>query len=334
MSSIPRVNLKLTFAALLAVASFMVHPPLDVSAKTKKAKYGTIKILTAPDGLLLIVDGKPHGETSLDYRAIDVEPGVHSVSIKLPNGEFWTRDIEVPAGRVKCVVINYRPLPPRPKSPCPFPVNISAPKQVNEGEIITYTADVAYSGDAALRYNWKVSPSSARIISGLGSPTLSVDSTGLGGQRIVATLTADDGSSDPTCAQSAQAVSIIAALEKRVIVAQEFDECNSCSYDDQKARLDHLAVELQNDPATRAYILAYGGRMSPLGQVEKLMSRARDYLITQRGIDASRLVVVNGGFREEDSVELWIVPGGAAAPQATPTVQAGDVKAAPARRRH
>src|SRR5215213_4468699 len=99
MSSIPRVNVKLTFAALLAVAFFMVHPPVDVSAKTKKAKYGTIKILTAPGGLLVIVDGKSHGETTIDYRAIDVEPGVHSVSIKLPNGQLWTRDIEVPAGR-------------------------------------------------------------------------------------------------------------------------------------------------------------------------------------------------------------------------------------------
>ena len=76
-----------------------------------------------------------------------------------------------------------------------------------------------------------------------------------------------------------------------VIVAREFDECNNCSYDDQKARLDNLAVELQNDPTTRAYIIAYGGRMSPLGQVEKLMSRARDYLVAQRGIDASRFTL-------------------------------------------
>ena len=325
-------NLKVAFAVLLALTFFMVHPASSVFAKTKKAKYGTIKILSTPGGLLLTIDGKPRGETTTSYREFELEPGVHHVSITLPNGKYWTREIEVPAGRIKCVVVNYRPLPPLPKSPCPFPVNISAPKQVNEGEIITYTADVAYSGNAALRYNWKVSPSSARIISGLGSPTLTVDSTGLGGRRIIATLTADDGSSDPACAQSAQAVSLIAALEKRVIVAQEFDECNSCSYDDQKARLDNLAVELQNDPSTRAYILAYGGRMSPLGQVEKLMSRARDYLITQRGIDASRLVVVNGGFREEDSVELWIVPSGAAAPRATPTVQAGDVKS-PVRRR-
>jgi hypothetical protein len=325
MLSTHRLILKFAFAVLLTLTFCAVHPSSSVSAKTKKANYGTIKILTAPGGLFLVIDGKPRGETTTSYREFELEPGLHNVSITLPNGKPWARDIEVPAGRIKCVVVNYRPLPPLPKSPCPFPVNISAASQVNEGEIITYTADVAYSGNAALRYNWKVSPSSARIISGLGSPALSVDSTGLGGQRIIATLTADDGSSDPTCAQSAQAVSIITALEKRVIVAQEFDECNSCSYDDQKARLDNLAVELQNDPTTRAYILTYGGRMSPLGQVEKLMSRARDYIITQRGTDASRLVVVNGGFREEDSVELWVVPSGAAAPQATPTVQAGEV---------
>jgi len=203
-------------------------------------------------------------------------------------------------------------------------VNISAPTQVTDGEIITYTADVAYTGNTELRYTWKVTPSSARIISGVGTPTLNVDSTGLGGQRITATLTADDGSSDPACAQSAQAVSIIAPIEKKMIVAQEFDECNSCSNNDQKARLDNLGVELQNDPSTRAYIIAYSGRMSALGQVEKLMSRAREYLVSHRGIDASRLTVVNGGFREEDSVELWLVPSGAAAPQATPTVQMGD----------
>jgi hypothetical protein len=328
------VSLQFVFAALLAFSFFAVHPA-SVSAKTKKAKYATIKILSTPGNLALAIDGKPEGVTLTEYRSFDLEPGIHNIQITLPNGSFWIREIELPAGRVKCVVVNYRPLPPLPKVPCPFPVNISAPKQVTDGEIITYTADVAYSGTNSLRYNWKVTPSSARIISGQGSPTLTVDSSGLGSQRITAMLTADDGSSYPECSQTVQAVSAIAPLEKKIIVAREFDECNSCSFDDQKARLDNLAVELQNDPSTRGYIIAYGGRMSPLGQVEKLMNRSRDYLITQRGIDASRIVVVNGGFREEDSVELWLVPSGAAAPTPTPTVQAGDVNPGkPARRKN
>ena len=329
----PGGKLKFAFAALLALIFLGVHPAFEVSAKTKKAKYGIIKILTTPGGLLLVIDGKPRGETLTEYRAFDLEPGMHNVEIRLPNGQFWKREIEVPAGRVKCVVVNYRPLPPVAKSPCPFPVNISAPDQVTDGEIITYTADASYGGTATLKYNWKVIPSSARIISGQGTPNLNVDSTGLGGQKIVATLTADDGSSDPACAQSAQAVSIVTRLPKRVIVAHEFDECDNCSYDDQKARLDNLAIELQNDPSTRAYIIAYGGRTGPLNQVEVLMSRAREYLITQRGIDAARFEVVNGGFREENSVELWIVPSGAAPPKPSPTVQAKDLKPAPARRK-
>lgn len=324
-------NFRFALGLLLALPFILGSSSSDAFAKTKKANYGIIKILTTPGGLLLTIDGQPRGETLTDYRSFELEPGTHNVVVKLPNGSLWARDIEVPAGRIKCVVVNYRPLPPPPKSPCPFPVNISAPKTVGEGEIITYTADVAYGGTSTLNYHWTVSPSSARIMTGAGSPTITVDSTGLGNQRLTATLLVDDGSADPLCRQNAQAVSMIAPEQKKIIVAREFDECNNCTFDDQKARLDNLAVELQNDPSTKGYIIAYGGRMSPIGQVERLMSRAREYLTQQRGIDESRLVIVNGGFREADSVELWVVPSGATPPRATPTVQAGDVK--PGRRR-
>jgi hypothetical protein len=320
-----RFVFKFAFSLLVAIA-FFAFASSDVSAKPKKAKHGTIKILTNPGGLLLTIDGKTFGETTTEYRSIDLNPGVHNVSVTLPNGKRWTREIEVPAGRIKCVVVNYRPLPPPPKSPCPYPVNVSAPKTVNDGEIITFASDVEYGGTSGLRYVWTVNPSSARVISGAGSPTINVDSTNLGGQRIIATLAVDDGSSDPACRQTAQAVAVVTAPERKVIVAREFDECNNCTFDDQKARLDNLAIELQNDPSTRAYIVAYGGRTSPIAQVELLMNRSRDYIVEQRGIDASRIVTVNGGFRENDSVELWVVPSGAAPPQATPTVQAGEVK--------
>lgn len=326
-------NFKFVFAVLLALLFVGVSPTTNVFAKARKAKYGTIKLMTNPGGLLLTIDGKPYGETLTEYRSFELEPGTHNVVVTLPNGNLWTREIEVPAGLVKCVVVNYRPLPPPPKSPCPFPVNVSAPQTVGEGEIITYAADVSYGGTAGLRYNWTITPAKARIMSGAGSPTITVDSTGLGGQRLVATLTVDDGSPDPACAQTAQAVSIVAAEEKKILVAREFDECINCTFDDQKARLDNLAVELQNDPTTTGYIIAYGGRTSPIGQVEMLMTRARNYLTNERAIDGSRLVIVNGGFREGDSVELWLVPRGAATPRATPTVQAGEVKPAGTTRR-
>ena len=323
----PTKRLALAFL-LLALPFVFLSSHSTALAKPKKAKYGTIKILSTPAGLLLTIDGKPHGETAADYRAFDLEPGTHNVDIRMPNGTHWVRSIDLPAGRVKCVVVNYRPIPVIPTSPCPFPVNISAPQTVNEGEIITYSADVAYTGTKGLKYNWTVTPAKARILTGAGTPTITVDSTGLAGQQITATLVVDDGSDESMCRQAAQAITSIPVHEKREIVGREFDRCCSCSNDDQKARLDNLAIELQADQSATTYLFAYGGRFSKSGEADRLLARARDYLVNQRGLDGSRIVLINGGMREEDCVEAWIVPQGATPPLASPTVQPGEVKPA------
>src|SRR6267142_3204507 len=321
---------KFAFAALLALTFCIAHPASTAYAKKRdKANYGTIRILSTPGGFPVSVDGKSFGETSTNYQSIDLNPGLHTIVIGLPNGQRWTREIDLPAGRIKCVALNYRPSPPPPLlSPCPFPVSVSAPGQANDGEIVMYTADVSYNGTAGLIFTWTVSPASARIISGVGTPTIAVDSTGLAGQRITATLVVDDGSGDPACRQSSQATTYVPPTPPRENPSKQFDVCCSCSFDDQKARLDNLAVDLQNDPSTTTYVIAYGGRSSRIGQADLLGGRASDYLVAQRGIDQSRIVVLNGGFREEDCVELWIVPTGATTPQPTPTVQPGDVRPA------
>jgi hypothetical protein len=333
MSIFSSTKIKIVVLALLVLGSASIFPS-STYAKTKNAKYGTIKILSNPGGLPISINGKSYGTTTTEFHPIDLDAGIHRVVITLPNGQLWTRQIELPAGRVKCIAVNYRPLPPVAKSPCPFPVNISAPSQVTEGEIITFTSDVSYGGNDALTRTWTVSPQSARVLSGAGTPTITVDSTGLAGQQITATLVVTNGSDDPTCRQSVQANTYIPPHEKRTLVGREFDTCCSCSYDDQKARLDTLAVELQNDPTATAYLFAYGGRTGPTGQADKLLVRARDYLINDRKIDASRLVMSVGGYRETDCVEVWLVPQGAAPPRPSPTVQPGEVKPAnPARPR-
>jgi len=323
-----RAYAKFALAALLALTFCMAHPASSVYAKKRKvAKYGSIKILSTPGGLSIEIDGRPEGETTTDYRSFDRDPGVHTVVITLPDGQRWTREINLEAGRIKCVAINYRSSPPIAKSPCPYPVSLSVDAEVDEGDVITFSADTAYSGSALLNYTWTVSPNSAKILTNVENK-ITVDSTGLGGQRVTATLVVDDGSGDPICRQTAQAYTFVRPPERHENPSRQFDVCCSCSFDDQKARLDNLAVELQNDPTTTTYVIAYGGRTSRIGQADLLGSRARDYLVTQRGIDQSRIVTLNGGFREEDCVELWIIPRGATPPRPTPTVQAGDVRPA------
>ncbi len=46
-------------------------------------------------------------------------------------------------------------------------------------------------------------------------------------------------------------------------------------------------------------------------------ARAQSYLVATRGIDASRVRVVNGGTSDVNYIELWLVPRGAKPPQPT-----------------
>ena len=84
---------KLAFAAVLALAFVAAQPSSTAEAKPKIAKYGTIKILTTPGGFPVSIDGKAYGETSLHYRSFDLDPGLHTVMIFLPNGQRWMREI-------------------------------------------------------------------------------------------------------------------------------------------------------------------------------------------------------------------------------------------------
>ena len=46
--------------------------------------------------------------------------------------------------------------------------------------------------------------------------------------------------------------------------------------------------------------------------------RAKKYLIKERGIPESRIVIVNGGHRDARAIELFITPAGGLPPTATP----------------
>jgi hypothetical protein len=295
--------------------------------KKRKVNYGQVEITTNPGGFPLRIDGKSEGTTSTTVRIIELTPGHHSIEIMLPNGGRWVRDFEIEKARKLCVNLNYHPKKYTiTKNPCPYPVNVSAPVSVNDGDLITFTSDVAYGGSAPLSYTWTVSPSEAKIVSGAGTATITVDSTALGSQQVTATLVVDDGSGDAACRQHAQASTSVVPKKPPEVECKPFDQFPSVAFDDDKARFDNLAIELQNAPDSQAHIIIYAGRTSRTGQADALGKRTMDYLVTQRGVDGRRITIVNGGYRDSDFIEIWICPPGAKTPQPTPTVQPGDVK--------
>lgn len=101
---------------------------------------------------------------------------------------------------------------------------------------------------------------------------------------------------------------------------RKFDEYGDIRFNDEKARLDQFAIALQNEPGARGYLIGYGGRICRAGEAKARANRARGYLIRTRGIEPERFVTLNGGYRSEVGVELYIVPLGASEPPASPTI--------------
>lgn len=125
------------------------------------------------------------------------------------------------------------------------------------------------------------------------------------------------------------AISILA--ESRVATAQtsesgrKVDEYGDVRFEDEKGRLDNLVIELKNDPNASGYLIVYGGRRSIKGIAKTRALRAKNYLVKKGRIAAKRIAWVDGGYREEVTTEIYIVPRGATAPDASPSVDAAEV---------
>jgi hypothetical protein len=106
----------------------------------------------------------------------------------------------------------------------------------------------------------------------------------------------------------------------------KFDEYGDIPSQDEKTRLDRFAFQLQAEPKTQGYIIAYGGQNASAEDARARADCAKNYLIDKKGIEREQLVTVEGGYREELTVELFIRLSGGNAPVALPTVRPSDVQ--------
>ena len=281
---------------------------------------------TDPDGDTLLytystTGGRITGDgpnATLDMTG--AQPGTYTVTVEVDDGcgcvAFTTTTVTVET----CPCVAKPPVCPTVRVTCPDTVTVGSP--------ITFTAEVS-SGDPAVTatFNWSVS--AGTISSGQGTSSITVDTAGLEGQSVTATVNVGGYAAD--C--SGQATATCTTSIPRVETARKLDEYGNVRFNDEKARLDNFAIALQNEPNAQGHIIAYGGRRGRAGEAQARADRAKDYLVNQRGIAADRIVTLDGGYREDLTVELWIVPQGATAPAASPTVDASEVQTTTPRRR-
>lgn len=107
---------------------------------------------------------------------------------------------------------------------------------------------------------------------------------------------------------------------KNPIKVDDFGRTGDC---ETGGRLDNFFSRLQENHDATGYIIIYQGKNAlpadnEVSAYEKIIRNQSSF----RNFDASRFTFLNGGFREELSIELWLIPSGANEPTPTNTVSA------------
>jgi hypothetical protein len=94
----------------------------------------------------------------------------------------------------------------------------------------------------------------------------------------------------------------------------------------EKLLLDNFAITLMDEQNRKGYIIAYAGKRARVGEARGRAERAKNYLVNVRRFEAERLYPIDGGYREEAIVELYVIPPGGCVPTPLPTVDPRDVQ--------
>ena len=301
---LPVINREPSGSVSSSTASIMLPCPEGSGSDSCSPSASKSVDLTAnytdPDNdTLLYTWSVTGGRLSNDGRNVSwdlsgLQAGTYTATVSVNDGNAHTVTSSTTVAVAECT--NCR-------IPCPT-VSVSCPSDVDLGSPITFSASV--SSNANVTYNWSVS--SGTISSGQGTSSITVDTAGLGGQTVTATV--ELSGLDPSCSRTA---SCSTSVRTPPADCRKFDEYADLRFNDEKARLDNLAIQLQQEPGAQAYYVVFG---SCDGEGAQRSQRAVDYLVNNRGIDRGRITVVDGGCRETLTVELWICPTGAGAPVA------------------
>lgn len=80
--------------------------------------------------------------------------------------------------------------------------------------------------------------------------------------------------------------------------------------DDEAARLDQLVALLSKDHNKRGCILSYSSPRVVRGHYLRRIYGIVRYLTEARGIEANRILLIDGGYKESSATELWLVSAG------------------------
>lgn len=200
-------------------------------------------------------------------------------------------------------------------------VSIEVPAQVDAGSSIVFRAKLSTLVPTAKpEFKWQIN--AGTVTAGEGTSSITVDTAGLGGQLIEATVSVSGIST--VCLTSA--TGSVSVLQTGPTCGLPLDQYGDIRFEDEKARLDNFAIQLFNDKGATGYILVYAGKQTYESEPAERLLRAKNYLVRIRKMDPARIIIIDGGYRQEYSVTLIIAPAGADPPSTMPDLSPAEIE--------
>ena len=194
-------------------------------------------------------------------------------------------------------------------APCGI-VGIDGPSEAELGTPLVFKAKITGLLHAPkTRFNWSVS--AGTIMAGQGTPGITVDTTGLGGVEVIATV--ELSGAPAGCKKSASRTTQV--KPPAIVCGIAFDRYGDLDFEDEKARLDNFAIQLLNVPESSGYIFMTAGMETFENEALERLDRAKSYIVNVRELDPNRIVTVDCGFSQEFEITLRIIPPGILPPQ-------------------
>ena len=133
-------------------------------------------------------------------------------------------------------------------------------------------------------------------------------------------------------------ISFVFGISAQTQEARKIDEFGNTNCEGYLARMDGFLIELNNLPDSKGYVFVYAGKtLVSYNNKGKYIGDQNQYVLPYRNEAKSRIQAmktrlrsknlpngqinfVESGFRENYTVEFWLVPKGVMLPKPTPTL--------------
>lgn len=185
---------------------------------------------------------------------------------------------------------------------CPT-VLITSAAEVNGPDPAEFQASIkGGSAEVDAAYNWSVS--AGTIMSGQGTSQMMVDTNGLAAGEVI-TASLQVLGYPGSCDTSASASTKVVKKAYKVFEGAYTDDA-------ELARLLSVLIE-KRVPDGKSYVVFYAGSAAPAGEVDRLKAAARAHIEGQ-GQDPENFPFMDGGERDQTTLEFWMAGPGDDAP--------------------